>query len=69
MDKNFNIQFHFAIWHFSWRCMNNQDFNRERERKMKHYLNVCDVNGAEVEPVDVITFGFECLERIRSDEE
>ena len=24
---------------------------------MKHYLNVCDVNGASVEPVDVITFG------------
>ena len=19
MDKNFNIQFHFAIWHFRWR--------------------------------------------------
>ena len=27
---------------------------------MKHYLNVCDVNGAEVEPVDVITFGSPC---------
>lgn len=29
---------------------------------MKHYLNVCDVNGAEVEPVDVITFGSPCLD-------
>ena len=28
--------------------------------KMKHYLNVCDVNGAEVEPVAVITFGSPC---------
>lgn len=27
---------------------------------MKHYLNVCDVNGATVEPVDVITFGSPC---------
>lgn len=27
---------------------------------MKHYLNVCDVDGAEVEPVDVITFGSPC---------
>lgn len=27
---------------------------------MKHYLNVCDVNGAEVEPVDAITFGSPC---------
>lgn len=27
---------------------------------MKHYLNVCDVNGADVEPVDVITFGSPC---------
>ena len=27
---------------------------------MKHYLNVCDVNGAEVEPVDVIAFGSPC---------
>ena len=27
---------------------------------MKHYLNVCDVNGAEVEAVDVITFGSPC---------
>jgi len=27
---------------------------------MKHYLNVCDVNGAKVEPVDVITFGSPC---------
>ena len=27
---------------------------------MKHYLNVCDVKGAEVEPVDVITFGSPC---------
>lgn len=27
---------------------------------MKHYLNVCDVNGAEVDPVDVITFGSPC---------
>ena len=23
MDKNFNIQFHFVIWHFRWRWMNN----------------------------------------------
>lgn len=27
---------------------------------MKHYLNVCDINGAEIEPVDVITFGSPC---------
>lgn len=27
---------------------------------MKHYLNVCDVNGSEVEPVDVIAFGSPC---------
>lgn len=27
---------------------------------MKHYLNVCDVNGAEVDSVDVITFGSPC---------
>ena len=27
---------------------------------MKHYLNVCDVNGSSVEPVDVITFGSPC---------
>lgn len=27
---------------------------------MKHYLNVCDVKGAEVEPVDVISFGSPC---------
>lgn len=27
---------------------------------MKHYLNVCDVNGATVEPVDLITFGSPC---------
>lgn len=27
---------------------------------MKHYLNVCDINGAEVAPVDVITFGSPC---------
>lgn len=27
---------------------------------MKHYLNVCDVNGAEVEKVDVICFGSPC---------
>ena len=27
---------------------------------MKHYLNVCDVNGAEIAPVDVITFGSPC---------
>lgn len=27
---------------------------------MRHYLNVCDVNGAEVAPVDIITFGSPC---------
>lgn len=27
---------------------------------MKHYLNVCDINGADVDPVDVITFGSPC---------
>lgn len=27
---------------------------------MKHFLNVCDINGADVEPVDVITFGSPC---------
>ena len=24
---------------------------------MFHYFNVCDINGADVAPVDVITFG------------
>ena len=23
---------------------------------MKHLLNICNINGAEVEPVDIITF-------------
>lgn len=27
---------------------------------MKHYLNVCDIHGYEVDPVDVITFGSPC---------
>lgn len=27
---------------------------------MKHYLNVCEVNGAEIAPTDVITFGSPC---------
>lgn len=27
---------------------------------MKHYGNVCDINGADVEPVDIITFGSPC---------
>ena len=27
---------------------------------MKHLLNVCNINGAEVRPVDVITFGSPC---------
>ena len=27
---------------------------------MKHLLNICNINGAEVEPVDVITFGSPC---------
>ena len=27
---------------------------------MKHLLNVCNINGAEVEPVDIITFGSPC---------
>ncbi|MEG1565027.1 MAG: DNA cytosine methyltransferase [Bacteroides sp.] len=28
--------------------------------KIKHYLNVCDINGADIEPVDIITFGSPC---------
>ena len=28
--------------------------------EIKHYLNVCNINGAEIEPVDVITFGSPC---------
>ena len=28
---------------------------------MKHYLNVCDIKGSEVAPVDVITFGSPCF--------
>ena len=27
---------------------------------MKHLLNICNINGAEVEPVDIITFGSPC---------
>ena len=27
---------------------------------MKHYLNVCDISGAKIKPVDVITFGSPC---------
>ena len=27
---------------------------------MRHYLNVCDINGATVAPVDIITFGSPC---------
>ncbi len=27
---------------------------------MKHLLNICNINGAEVEPVDIITFGAPC---------
>jgi DNA (cytosine-5)-methyltransferase 1 len=27
---------------------------------MKHYFNVCDVRGNEIEPVDIITFGSPC---------
>ena len=27
---------------------------------MFHYFNVCDINGADVAPVDVITFGSPC---------
>lgn len=27
---------------------------------MKHYGNICDMNGAEIEPVDIITFGSPC---------
>lgn len=27
---------------------------------MKHYGNVCDIKGDEVEPVDIITFGSPC---------
>ena len=33
---------------------------RSRFPKMKHYGNVCDINGAEVEPVDIITAGSPC---------
>ena len=27
---------------------------------VKHYGNICDMNGAEIEPVDIITFGSPC---------
>lgn len=27
---------------------------------MKHYGNICDVNGAEIEPIDIISFGSPC---------
>ena len=27
---------------------------------MKHYLNVCDMNGGEIPSVDVVTFGSPC---------
>ncbi len=33
---------------------------RSRFPTMKHYGNVCDINGAEVEPVDIITAGSPC---------
>ena len=33
---------------------------RSRFPKMKHLGNICKVNGAEVEPVDIITFGSPC---------
>jgi hypothetical protein len=30
---------------------------------MFHYFNVCDINGADVAPVDVITFGSPCQDK------
>lgn len=33
---------------------------RSRFSKMKHLGSVTDINGAEIEPVDVITFGSPC---------
>lgn len=33
---------------------------RKTAMKVKYYFDVCDVKGAEVEPVDVITFGSPC---------
>ncbi len=33
---------------------------KERFPNMKHLGSVCDINGAEVEPVDIITFGSPC---------
>lgn len=33
---------------------------RSRFPHMKHYGNVCKINGAEIEPVDIITFGSPC---------
>lgn len=44
-------------WQKVWRFTLN---NLKEGKLLKHYLNVCDVNGAEVEPVDVITFGSPC---------
>lgn len=29
---------------------------------MKHYGNICDINGADIEPVDIITFGSPCTD-------
>ena len=33
---------------------------RSRFPHMKHYGNVCKINGAEVEPVDIVSFGSPC---------
>ena len=33
---------------------------RSRFPRMKHYGNVCEINGAELEPVDIISAGSPC---------
>lgn len=33
---------------------------KSRFPKMKHLGNICNINGAEIEPVDIITFGSPC---------
>ena len=33
---------------------------RERFPSMKHFGDVCEIDGGKVEPVDVITFGSPC---------
>lgn len=34
----------------------------KRLPQMKHYGDICNINGAEIEPVDIITFGSPCTD-------